>query len=50
MNEPITEESAEVDVVLDEQPKPWIVSDEQVLAEAQVSQLTNGLCGVMYYT
>jgi len=35
VNEPITEESAEVDVVLDEQPKPWIVSDEQVLAEAQ---------------
>ena len=37
MNDPIAEEAAVVaEVELDEQPKPWIVSDEQVLADEQV--------------
>ena len=37
VNDPIAEEAAVVaEVELDEQPKPWIVADEQVLADEQV--------------
>lgn len=37
MNEPIAEEPGTGEVILDEQPQPWIVSDEQILAEETVS-------------